>query len=340
MAELHEQATEAQAEIEATRKQTAELLNDWSAKYENLLESSTTSIEHATTEARTSIDTSLNAAKEKFDTSTGLLSTSVAEMRQELADLTDQTTAQLSKHEKNLDSKISEALTEFEENSSTKLADLSTEFNRQAEAIAGKAHTSVAENDAELKRLTVSLEDLESRIRQSIERATGFTLFHSFQKRQLDLAESKKYWARMLAGTVAISLAASGIFIWNLQYVHTYNAAFYMKLSISLPLIYAIAFCSVQYSRERRLEEEYAFKSSISISLEPYQKLVRGLVDSEKPEEMAKYTAFIIESVNRVFTSPTEHIFDDGKQDKNSTEKLIKALGEFIDPFVKIIKSK
>ena len=63
-----------------------------------------------------------------------------------------------------------------------------------------------------------------------------------------------------------------------------------------------------------------------------------GLVDKTKPEELAKYTAFLIDSVNRVFTSPTEKIFEDHSRDKNSAEKLIKALGDFIDPLVKALK--
>lgn len=60
---------------------------------------------------------------------------------------------------------------------------------------------------------------------------------------------------------------ASGFFIYSLQVVQVYNAAFYLKLSISIPLIYAIAFCNLQYSLERKLEEEYAFKSSVSSPL-------------------------------------------------------------------------
>ena len=119
--------------------------------------------------------------------------------------------------------------------------------------------------------------------------------------------------------------------------MQVYNAAFYLKLSISLPLIYAIAFCNVQYSRERRLEEEYAFKSNISISLDPYQKLVGNLVDKAKPEELSKYTAFIIDSVNRVFTSPTGEIFE-SPGDRSSAEKLIKSLGDFIEPLLKVLK--
>jgi hypothetical protein len=136
---------------------------------------------------------------------------------------------------------------------------------------------------------------------------------------------------------VALSLVLSVVFIWSLRYVKAYNPAFYLKLSISIPLIYGIAFCNVQYSRERRLEEEYAFKSNISISLDPYQKLVGSLVDKTKPEELSKYTAFLIDSVTRVFTSPTEHIFEESG-DKNSTEKLLKALGDFIEPLLKALK--
>jgi hypothetical protein len=137
--------------------------------------------------------------------------------------------------------------------------------------------------------------------------------------------------------SVLVSLTASGFFIYSLRYVQVYNAAFYLKLSISLPLIYAIAFCNVQYSRERRLEEEYAFKSSISISLDPYQRLVGQLVDKTKPEEISKYTAFVIDSVTKVFTSPTGHIFE-GPEDRTSAEKLIKALGDFIEPLLKVLK--
>jgi hypothetical protein len=110
---------------------------------------------------------------------------------------------------------------------------------------------------------------------------------------------------------------------------------FLLKLSFSIPLIYAIAFCNLQYSRERKLEEEYAFKSSVSISLEPYQKLVGSLVDNSNKDDLSKYTEFIIQSINRVFTSPTEPIFEGSKREKTSTEKIIKAVGGAIETTIK-----
>lgn len=134
-------------------------------------------------------------------------------------------------------------------------------------------------------------------------------------------------------------VGASAWFIYSLQYVHQYNAAFFLKLSISLPIIYAIAFCNLQYSRERSLEEEYAFKSSISISPDPYQKLVRTVVNTDKPEELEKYTAFLIESVNRVFTPPTAHkVAEISEESEDLVDHLLTSLGKFVEPFLSVIK--
>ena len=103
-------------------------------------------------------------------------------------------------------------------------------------------------------------------------------------------------------------------------------------------MIYAIAFCNMQYSRERKLEEEYAFKSSVSISLDPYQKLVAGLIDKGNPAEMARYAEFVIQSINRIFTSPTDPVFADVGGDKNSADKIIHAVGDVIEPILKGLK--
>ncbi len=136
-----------------------------------------------------------------------------------------------------------------------------------------------------------------------------------------------------------LAIGASGWFIYLYRDLQQVNPAFFPKLSISIPLVYAIAFCNLQYSRERKLEEEYAFKSSISISLDPYQRLVGSLVDHGDKEEMAKYTEFIIQSVNRVFTSPTEPIFEGSRREQTYAEKIIKAtgqaLGNVTEPLVK-----
>jgi len=198
------------------------------------------------------------------------------------------------------------------------------------------AEANIEKHDKEAERLTKYLAELEGRIHDSIERATGYTLFHSFQKRQQELKNSKYIWAIALLVCVCGSALLSWFFIHSLGGgVHEFNPIFFMKLSISLPIIFAITFCSVQYSKERRLEEEYAFKSNISISLEPYQKLVGSLVNQQDEGEKAKYTAFIISSINRVFTSPTGLVFDDNEKDGGTANTLLKTAGNIAETLVK-----
>jgi hypothetical protein len=206
------------------------------------------------------------------------------------------------------------------------------------DALSTRAGAVITSNDEELNRLTKELGVLEASIREAIEKATGYTLFHAFQRRQEDLVKSTWFWRNALAVAVAVSLGASAYLILELPTSTALQPVFFVKLSISLPLIYAIAFCSAQYSRERRLEEEYAFKSAISVSLDPYQRLVEKLVDKGKEGELPKYTGFVIDSINRVFTSPTERIFDETPKNRDSAREIIKAATELIDPLLKKLK--
>jgi hypothetical protein len=94
----------------------------------------------------------------------------------------------------------------------------------------------------------------------------------------------------------------------------------------------------LQYSKERRLEEEYAFKSNISISLNPYQELVSKLVDEKNKDELAKYTAFIIDSISKVYTSPTEKVFDPEVKTPPLSDKAFESLGKILEPIIKGLK--
>jgi hypothetical protein len=337
-AALSDLTSKTQELLSSTESTLSSHLSDFSSKYEEMSTDTHAEATALINKTETSIAALTAALNEKFDSTNTALQHSGTLMEDRISQFVDEGSARLTKSEAAQEARTAAILKEF----AVKSQELTTEFadNSAAmiRAISDKAEENIQASDAEAKRLVSHLDELEGRIKGAIDKATGYGLFHSFQTRQLDIAKSRRFWGLMLGVLVSASLVASGFFIWSLQYVHQYNAAFFLKLAISIPLIYGIAFCNVQYARERRLEEEYAFKSNISISLDPYQKLVAGLVDKAKPDELAKYTAFVIDSVNRVFTSPTEKIFEDHSGEKTSAEKLIKALGGFIEPLVKALK--
>jgi hypothetical protein len=280
-----------------------------------------------------------DGARAELETNSANLQLSIEHQLRAVEDLVANSEARLAQAEKAQRIALDGSLEQFEKLREVKFKEIETEARKANAEVEAIGSASIEGNDAELKRLTSELEALEGQIRESIKRATGYSLFHSFQKRQEDLATAKDFWAKALGATLLISLVASGFFIWSLQFVHEYNAAFFLKLSISLPIIYTIAFCNLQYSRERNLEEEYAFKSNISISLDPYQQLVRRAVDAGNPEEASKYTAFLIESVSQVFTPPNGHKTPSGEEKpEDLLAGILKPLGKFLEPFLSIMK--
>ena len=337
-------ATQAAANTQALEKSAKETTADLSklrADFDQLQQSAKELVVATDTSTKSHVEqfkTELKSLKDNTSTATTELTVKtdkfVTDVQAQVSEFVQETTGRLSQAETKHQANLDEQLKDFGTKQQSALSVLAETANSAIKQFTAEKDTVFEQNAVEFEKLVKNLNELEGRIRESIERATGYGLFHSFQKRQLDLANAKRFWAYALAAMVGVSLVASGLFIWSLQYVQVYNAAFYLKLSISIPLIYGIAFCNVQYSRERRLEEEYAFKSNISISLDPYQRLVAQIVDKGNAAELAKHTAFVIDSVNKVFTSPTESIFGD-RENVNSIEKLLKSIGDFIEPLLK-----
>lgn len=229
----------------------------------------------------------------------------------------------------------------------TETAKLIAKNKESLDASDDRSKQIILENETKTAERFTELEKLEDIIREKIRLATNFQLFHAFQTRQIAIVQSKEFWRNALFACVGLSFVVSVLFIFYLFFGHAaYNAAFYLKLSISIPIIYAIHFCSGQYSKERQLEEEYAFKGNISISLEPYRELVEKLIDKNVPTEAAKYSDFVIASIGKVFTSPTQQILgDSAKKDSpgesdDTTKDVAKIMGSVNDLVRSLVKFK
>ena len=179
------------------------------------------------------------------------------------------------------------------------------------------AEQTVADNEKSTKELVEQLRALELQIKVQIEKATGFSLFKSFQRRQQDIVKAKIVWA---CGVFLSLLGIAGLTLFISSNVQP-GMAFYIKLSMYAPLAYLVWFCTHNYSHERRLEEEYAFKGNISVSLTAYRDLVKEAVGPQ-----TKYAEFLIQTVNNVFTSPTDKVFGSGKKDVSFDKNVQKAM--------------
>lgn len=182
-----------------------------------------------------------------------------------------------------------------------------------------------------IDRLRVTEKDLQDKL----SKATGVTLFHSFEARQK--AISGKLWLGAAAVILVAALGAAFVLIWNTT---AFNVAFFTRIGIVLPALFAIGFCLRQYGRERRLIEEYAFKSAISLSLQPYRELVLAAVHDLPPEKHDMYADFLVRSINSIFESPTERVFGDRQTRGPSDSKIISQFIHEIKEVSEIVRAK
>ena len=85
------------------------------------------------------------------------------------------------------------------------------------------------------------------------------------------------------------------------------------------------------------MEEEYTFKSSISVSLNPYRDLVHSILEKDGQVDQSKYTDFVINSVTNVFTPPTEKVCD-GEKKSGFTPKTFEQTAQIIGNVIKAVK--
>jgi predicted nucleic acid-binding Zn-ribbon protein len=116
-----------------------------------------------------------------------------------------------------------------------------------------RSEKTIGANQKRTEDLIHQLEQLKEQIGEQIQQATGFQLFGAFQSRQNEIAQSKRIWVWAIGLLVLVS---AGVTVWiahEAQYYSVNSFAFWIKLSLTVPVGFALTFCTVQYSRERRL---------------------------------------------------------------------------------------
>jgi hypothetical protein len=327
--------------ITASEAAVKKLTDDTTATTEETIATLRADSKTAIEELKAAVDEAVEASdassKTAVDTLTAKIDAKIKQDEESFSNLTSTTKANITTSQTAADGELSEALKELNASSSELITESQKKLGELEQKLATRSEETIEANHKKTEELIADLAKLKDQIREQIQQATGFQLFGAFQARQNEIAKSKNIWVYAIAALVAIS---AGVTIWiahEAQFYSVNNFAFWVKLSLTVPLGFAITFCTVQYGRERRLEEEYAFKSSVSVSLNPYRDLVHSILEKDGQVDQSKYTDFVIGSVTNVFTPPTDKVFDTDKK-SGFTQKTFKQTAEIIGTAVKAAK--
>jgi len=325
-------------EVEEYRKK----INQTSEEAAGLIRTSEASVKKLVEEATAKVEGAMESLRKNEKSTTaelvGKMDAHLSETKDALGKIAESTQAGIAAFQKEIATSLQQALETADKASSRLFAETEAKVRELEGGLAARSSETIEANQKKTDSLIGELSKLKDQVREQIQQATGFTLFGAFQSRQNQIAKSKNFWVYAIAVLVIVSAAVTVWIAHEAQYYKASDFAFWIKLSLTVPLGFALTFCTVQYSRERRLEEEYAFKSSISVSLNPYRDLIHSMLAKDEDADQTKYTEFVIDSVRNVFTPPTDKVFDGEKKLGGLTGKTLEQAAEIIGTAVKAAK--
>ena len=177
--------------------------------------------------------------------------------------------------------------------------------------------------------------------RDEINKLTAFAadgaLGHSFNARRDLLDVNVKYWRQLLPWLCGITLfwilvVFTGFFGLIPKLTAATDNVWLNVLLNSLktsPLVFFLVFVIRQYNRERNLQEEYAFRAAVAMTISAYADKLTTEENKEK---------IVLESVQRVYTTPRISVPESGFGFRLPSREMADVLKNLTDA-VKELKS-
>lgn len=181
-----------------------------------------------------------------------------------------------------------------------------------------------------IEELVKSAESTKERLQQLLDPAVALDLLSTFKRRKRWLFISTLVWASLgLASAVTLGLQTSVLL------TAPGDLSLERTLSISLrilPFIVLLFFCLRQFTKNRNLEEEYAFRESIATSMMSYVEKIEG--DTKLKEELIRDT------VLKLYTSPLAKIAEASHTSSESkqSESLIQSIADLLKQTTSAVK--
>lgn len=313
--EYSEKFTEVNSEIDTLKSDTKETFKTLDSEYNELINKYKTDADEKMEEMTSKVDemsTKLDDENDKFDKfitdnkaayeqQYTEIKELVSKYRTSTADSIDNiatreksivaSQAKIEKIEADLQV-LKDSIDEYTENMSDKTKEIDEKIKKFS-----------TETQSIIEKNTIQTEE----IGRQLELATGAGLFSSFDKRRKDLEIGQWVWLGVLILSITMLIIFSIWLTCQFKQIDWQNVNWFidviLKASVSMPILYLVAFVTDRYTKERRLLEEYAFKSTISLALKPYFDMVasNNITDDERQ--------FLIRSIENVFSTPTDKVY-------------------------------
>jgi hypothetical protein len=168
-----------------------------------------------------------------------------------------------------------------------------------------KSELDVGEFRKLTEQITAENKNLQSKIKDHLEKAVGVGLFSTFETRRKGAETAAWWWATLLVIITVGAAITAGVLAQEFASGKISGAILLARLAVAVPIGFLITFLSRQYSRNKHAEDEYAFKASISVSLDPFRALIEKMRKDGNIDEIP----FVLEYVKEIYDNPTKRLY-------------------------------
>ncbi|MBK8855717.1 MAG: hypothetical protein IPN10_16835 [Saprospiraceae bacterium] len=210
-----------------------------------------------------------------------------------------------------------------------------TKIKTESTGLAETLKSSLDSAKTNMDKTKGDLTFIESK-KKEIETLTGMaadgSLGSKFNQRKIDLTTSVNYWT--LAVIIVTILAAGWIYIVFV----VLNAGLsneWINLLVNViktsPAFILVGFVFSRYSKERTLQEEYAFKSAIAMTLTAYSQML----EAEDSDENISRQQMLLRSIEMIYTQPRLY----NEKTESLSLNVVKQLKETVDTLTESVKN-
>ncbi len=219
---------------------------------------------------------------------------------------------------------------------STQLINEAVETAKKYQELIDSQNAEIEDLKKQGKAIVKTVDGLELTIKNQLGLVSSTVLSNAFEAQAKELKKSVAIWFSWIEkSTASLFIIAICIVLYQFSKFDTlWNVNFAIKLSLTTPVIFFLAFVTKQYAREKRLLDEYNFKSAVALSFEAYRKLIKE--ESAEGVDKNKVIEFVVTSVNNIYTSPMENMSKHKLDDNSDVD--IDILGKIADILKRFIK--
>lgn len=209
--------------------------------------------------------------------------------------------------------------------------------------LADSTETRIAQYEAKLTEMQEGARSLQARIDELLLGATNAGLASAFDKRSKMFKSPETLWQWVFIGSLAGLL---GLAIWHAvafgslaQPPDWQQLARMMlfKLPFVLPLIWLAIHAARQASLAKRMEEEYAFKATTSMSFEGYR---RQMAEVGKDLDANSPLAQLCNNTLKTIASPPVRAYDKQRMDPTPSTAAAEIVGPVVEGVSKSLAAK